>query len=155
MLKNLCSVETIADEISKLVPMLIRGVRTNIFIHKEITSAQLVVLMNLSGQEEHKIGHLAVSLGVTAATMSGIIERMTKQGYIGRRESSEDRRCTYVYLKPKGEEIIKNFQRAVRKRWKEILIYLTPQERLAYVRLIKKIIKITAHPKKGKEKDEI
>lgn len=155
MLKNLCSVETIADEISKLVPRLIRGVRTNVFIHKEITSAQLVVLMNLSGQKKQKIGHLAVSLGVTAATMSGIIERMTKQGYIGRRESEKDRRCTYVYLKPKGEEIIKNFQRAVRKRWREILVYLTPKERLAYIGLIKKIIKITANPQEGKGKDEI
>jgi DNA-binding MarR family transcriptional regulator len=134
------SVKKIAFEMSKLAPKLIRGVRSDVFTHKEITSAQIIVLMNLYETKEDKVGHLARALGVSAPTMSGIIERMVKQGYLGRVQSQDDRRCTIISLRPKGEKVIKDFQKAVRKRWSQILVHLTPSEQLTYVRLIKKII---------------
>ncbi len=140
MLNNSASVNKVADEMSKLIPKLMRGIKTGIFRHAHITHGQIVILMNLYGTGENKVGTLAKALGVSAPTVSGIIERMVKQGYVQRIASLEDRRCVIISLRPKGERIIKDLQKVIRKRWSQILIYLSPSERLSYVRLIKKIV---------------
>ncbi len=140
MLSKSTSANKIADEISKLIPKLMRGIKTDIFRHAHITHGQIVILMNLYGTGESKVGTLAKALGVSAPTVSGIIERMVKQGYVERAASWEDRRCIIISLRPKGERIIKDLQKVIRKRWSQILVYLTPSERLTYVQLIKKIV---------------
>ena len=148
MLNNSASVNKIADEMSKLIPRLMKGIETGIFKHAHITHAQIVILMNLYGTGESKVGALAKDLGVSAPTVSGIIERMVKQGYVERTASLEDRRCIVISLRPKGERIVKDLQKVIRKRWSEILVYLRPSERLNYVRLIKKIVEAIEKSKK-------
>ena len=141
MLNNSVSANKVADEISKLVPKFMRGIRSDIFKHKHMTNAQIIILTNLYETGKSKVCTLAKALAVSAPTMSGVIERMVKQGYLERFTSRQDRRCIIISLKPKGKRIVKDLQKAIRKHWSQILIYLTPSERLTYVRLLKKIVK--------------
>ncbi|MFH1856352.1 MAG: MarR family transcriptional regulator [Candidatus Omnitrophota bacterium] len=130
-----------ADEMAELVPKFIQGAKHGIFFNKEITASQVFVLMHLYEIKKSKVGDLALNMGVSVPTASGIIERMVKQGYLSRTHAEDDRRCVFVSLKPKGEKIIAEFNKGVRERWSEILAYLAPTERAVYIQLIKKIIK--------------
>lgn len=70
----------------------------------DITISQLKILMLLSYNKEMTTGQLAESLDVSLPNMTGIIDRLSQQGYLIRNKSEKDRRMILLKLSDKAEE---------------------------------------------------
>ncbi len=71
-----------------------------------ITPSQFYVLSALWDKNELKFKDLARRLDMDGATLTGILDRMEKRGFIKRKEDPEDRRSVRVCLTDKSKEIM-------------------------------------------------
>lgn len=70
-----------------------------------ITPVQFYVLSALWDKEEIKFKELAGILDMDGATLTGILDRMEKRGFIERKKDPVDRRSVLVSLTHKSKEI--------------------------------------------------
>jgi DNA-binding MarR family transcriptional regulator len=93
-----------AEEISFLLKTI------NKKIHKEfhkiidsygITVPQMLVLRALIKEGNLPISEISKRLGLTNSTVSGIVDRLEKEGYVERNRDDKDRRVVYVCLTEK------------------------------------------------------
>ena len=70
-----------------------------------ITPVQFYVLSALWDKDEMKFKDLAHRLDMDGSTLTGILDRMEKRGFIKRKEDPEDRRSILVCLTHKSMEI--------------------------------------------------
>jgi len=93
--------------------------RSNPIFSVNLTMQQLKVLLLLSRQDGIASHELAHHLGVTLATLSGIIDRLATQSYVTRTEDVNDRRVRRIHLAPAGrtamEEIMDRGTKAQQK----------------------------------------
>jgi len=74
-------------------------------VNFEITPVQFYVLSNLLGNDGVKFKDLAKSIGIDGSTLTGILDRMERGGFVERRDDPEDRRSLLVFLTEKSKEI--------------------------------------------------
>ena len=72
-------------------------------------------------------------------TISGIVDRLVKAGYIGRLDDPKDRRQVVVELTSKGELLIKQFQSVIGQRWQEVLKSLQTKDVESFYRVVVKL----------------
>jgi DNA-binding MarR family transcriptional regulator len=75
---------------------------TNPIFSVNLTMQQLKVLMLLSRHDGISSQELTRHLGVTLATLSGIVDRLVAQGHVTRTEDPHDRRVRRIHLSPTG-----------------------------------------------------
>jgi DNA-binding MarR family transcriptional regulator len=80
---------------------------------ENFTGPQGMLICILIKYGDMKIGDLSEKLGLSNSTVSGIIDRLEKQGVLERIRSLEDRRVVYVKVKPE-------FSVAAKTRFNEI-----------------------------------
>jgi DNA-binding MarR family transcriptional regulator len=80
--------------------------RTNPLFSVNLTMQQLKVLLLLSRHDGISSQELTRHLGVTLATLSGIVDRMVTQGYVTRTEDPHDRRVRRIHLSPTGRQTL-------------------------------------------------
>jgi len=136
------SVDEIANEISILLPKLMSGARGDFFSTTKITTSQMIVLASIYDHKRCTVSTLAKEINVRLPTITGLIDRLLKNGYVKRCRNPEDRREVIVELTKEGEGIVKKFLSTVRSRWKGILVHLNSEERLAYVKILRKLIAV-------------
>lgn len=75
-----------------------------VFEDTGITPLQGMILNILCTQNKMKITEFSNKLSLSNSTVSGIIDRLEKQGLVERERSEEDRRVVYVTICPKFYE---------------------------------------------------
>ncbi|GAA4250933.1 MarR family winged helix-turn-helix transcriptional regulator [Dactylosporangium darangshiense] len=76
--------------------------RTNPLFSVNLTMQQLKVLLLLSRHDGISSQELTRHLGVSLATLSGIVDRLVAQGYVTRTEDQHDRRIRRIHLSATG-----------------------------------------------------
>ena len=71
-----------------------------------LTGPQLVVLQEISKNEEITPGRLAEAISLSQATVSGILERLEKRDLVIRRRSESDRRRVLVRTTAKADQML-------------------------------------------------
>ena len=71
-----------------------------------LTGPQLVVLQEISKNEEITPGRLAEAVSLSQATVSGILERLEKRDLVIRRRSESDRRRVLVRTTAKADQML-------------------------------------------------
>ncbi len=107
--------------ISQLMPRIIQGVQLEFLVKRTLTQTQFLVLVAIHSRGSCPMTTVAKSMHVSMPTMSGIVDRLVKRGYVNRVESTEDRRKVMVELSHNGREMIGQFQGAVTRRWEYVL----------------------------------
>lgn len=92
-----------------------------IFEDTGITAPQGMALRTLSKQKKMKITELSTKLSLSNSTVSGIIDRLEKQGLVERERSEEDRRVVYVSICPKFHEMHENFAKKFQQNFEKIM----------------------------------
>jgi DNA-binding MarR family transcriptional regulator len=87
----------------------------------------LLGILSRSGQRM-KISELSQKLNLSDGTVSGIIDRLEKQGMVERARSDEDKRVVYVSLSPRMKEIHHDFHLRTEETVKSLLGRGTPEE---------------------------
>ncbi len=77
-----------------------------------LTRSQWRLLAHLGRNDGMQQKQLARILDVTAITLTGLLDRMERDGWIERRDDPDDRRAKRIYLTPKveAEGVIRNLQ---------------------------------------------
>ena len=78
-----------------------------------IRPSSLVVLRCLWEREGVKMSELARSAGLEPSTMTGLLDRMERDGYVCRRADPEDRRALNIHLTDEGRSLRGTVQRLV------------------------------------------
>jgi len=71
-----------------------------------ITAAQHAALMFLGEREGASMSALASAVSLKPAAVSGLVDRMEKNGFLERRPAPNDGRSFELYLKPSGRQIV-------------------------------------------------
>lgn len=70
-----------------------------------LTYTQYIVLMVLWEKESVNVGQLGETLHLDAGTLTPLLKRLEKEGYVTRERSREDERITIVTITKEGEEL--------------------------------------------------
>ncbi|MHB1295108.1 MAG: MarR family winged helix-turn-helix transcriptional regulator [Anaerolineae bacterium] len=74
---------------------------------------------------------LAEHLGVTAATVSRMLERMEKAGFVNRTSDPADQRVTRVHLTDRGRAVQGDMRHLIERIEQETFAGFSPEERVA------------------------
>ncbi|MBR6146976.1 MAG: MarR family transcriptional regulator [Lachnospiraceae bacterium] len=70
-----------------------------------LTYTQYIVLMVLWEYESINVGKLGEILYLDAGTLTPLLKRLEKAGYVTRQRSKDDERVTIISITPEGEEL--------------------------------------------------
>ena len=70
-----------------------------------LTYTQYIVFMVLWEKESVNVGQLGETLCLDAGTLTPLLKRLEKDGYVTRKRSDEDERVTIVSITDKGNEL--------------------------------------------------
>ncbi|NCB03860.1 MAG: MarR family transcriptional regulator, partial [Spirochaetia bacterium] len=94
----------IAEEISMLMPSIVRNILFRSVDKENITQAQLFTLFSIREHEDVcKLRELSRVLQVTPPTVTGIVDRLERLKYVKRLPDKKDRRVIFVVLTQKGK----------------------------------------------------
>ena len=130
----------IAEEIASLIPKLLRGLRAGFIAAPQVTASQMVTLIRIYEKVTTRVGLLSKEMHVSAPTITGVIDRLVRNGYLRRTHDKEDRRVVNVELTDKGRSMVEHILSEINKRWYRILIQLSEKEREDYLRILKRIV---------------
>ncbi|MDP3730749.1 MAG: MarR family transcriptional regulator [Candidatus Omnitrophota bacterium] len=136
------SIAEFVDKVSEIMPVMMREFfrqETNEFYKLNITLPQFVVLDMLNRQGESKMSDLAHLINVTTAGLTGIVDRLVRDGYVKRTRDSRDRRIVNVALTVKGASSVKEMIGQRKKMTAKIFGMISQEEREEYLRILEHI----------------
>lgn len=106
-----------------------------------MSEGRLMVLMAIwcSGDGTIKASDIAMELGVTRATMTGLIDSLMRDEFIVKKDCSEDRRVSYLSLSDKGENFLKTMMPEHTQAMKAFTDVVTVDEAKEFIRILAKL----------------
>lgn len=98
------------------------------FNEMNLTGPQGMMMGILSHDGEMKISDLSEKIGLSNSTVSGIIDRLEKQGLVERTRSNEDRRVVYVNISAEFKKNSKTNFCKIEQTFEEIMKMATDEE---------------------------
>lgn len=136
------SLSRFADSVSEIMPTLMREFarqHSGGFYKIKVTMPQFVVLNLLNRRGESSMSDLALAMGVTTAAMTGIADRLVREGYVIRLSDPKDRRIVRIKLTPKGAKVVLAIHDEHKRMTMKVYQILTPAEREAYLAILVKV----------------
>ena len=93
-----------------------------------ITAPQSMVLGILGKEKKLKITELSAKLSLSNSTVSGIVDRLEKQGMVERKRSEQDKRVVYVSIASDFTEMHQNFHKRMEENIENTIKKGTPEE---------------------------
>lgn len=146
------SLSAFADRIHEILPVVMRGFfkrQADEISKGKITLPQFLVMDSLNRRGESKMKDLARFMDVTTAAMTGIVDRLVRDGYARRVYDSSDRRIIRVRLTPRGHATVKRIYRTRREMIIEIFGKISQDDREDYLRVLTRIKEILTQEKKA------
>jgi len=104
-----------------------------------ITPGQFYVLNALWVTDGMKFKELAKSVDIDGSTLTGILDRMERGGFIQRRDDPEDRRSLLVFLTDKGREAGPELIRLAEKLDREVRGQFPREEWEIFLRVLDRL----------------
>lgn len=144
----MAGVKEVAEEMALLYPKLMRGLRDPSISRLRLTTVQMVILITLHELGKCKVSALAKEKRVSVATITGIIDRLVKARLVKRERDEQDRRVVFLSLTGRGMRKVNEILSLVRNRWRVIAARLTKTEREAYVKILRKLVRVLSEEKR-------
>jgi DNA-binding MarR family transcriptional regulator len=107
----------------------------------DLTGPQLTVVKLLETVGDLSLSELSEKIRAQNSTVTGIIDRMEREGLVTRERSKEDRRVVHIRLTPKGQELARGIPVEPMEIFKGALESLTAQEMRDLMRIMTKVAK--------------
>lgn len=105
-----------------------------------LTGTQIHAVMWLNHDGSLPMGSLAQRVGVTEKTITGIVDRLERDGYVHRERDPNDRRVVQVALADKGTEVARNLFNLMQRKIGGLLALLDTEDRADLFRLLRKLV---------------
>jgi DNA-binding MarR family transcriptional regulator len=116
----------------------------------DLTGPQLTVLKMLEGVGDLSLSDLSERIRAQNSTVTGIIDRMEREGLVVRARSTEDRRVVHIKLTDRGAKIAREIAVEPMEIFRSALESLTPAEMRDLLRILTKIARrVQAVVKRG------
>lgn len=87
-------------------------------------------------------------------TVSGLLSRLEKKGFLALRPDDADRRCKRVYLLPKGKACIALMDSTIRKNEAQMILGFLPEEQAAFSAYLTRAIQNMQHGKNPNHQED-
>ena len=127
----------------------------NIALEKmELTSAQGHILGFTTRQPSPPCARdIEEAFHLSHPTVSGLLSRMEKKGFIALKTDESDRRCKRIYILPKGEECTHTLYQTILKTEERLVKGFTEEEKTIFRSLLERTVtNMGAWPCKEEEK---
>jgi DNA-binding MarR family transcriptional regulator len=98
----------------------------------DLPAADINALANLAGGTSRTVGALAAATATRPSTLTSLLDRLTRRGYIVRETDPDDRRSFVVRLTPDGEAAAVRAAEAIAELERQALATVTPQQRAGF-----------------------
>jgi len=105
----------------------------------DLTGPQLTVVKMLEQIGDLSLSELSERIRAQNSTVTGIIDRMEREGLVVRERSKEDRRVVYIRLTPKGRKLAEEIPVEPMEIFRTALEALTATEVRELVRILGKV----------------
>jgi DNA-binding MarR family transcriptional regulator len=117
-----------------------RALDTRLTQHN-LTATQYIVLSVLCGEDGISLSQLGQRLYFDNPTITGIVDRMERDGLVERRRIADDRRVINVFLTQKGRGLIREHDDLAEEIDAQAMSGLSVKEREAFLKVVNKIWK--------------
>jgi DNA-binding MarR family transcriptional regulator len=127
------------EKVSEIMPVVMREFyrqQTSEFFKLKITLPQFVVMELLARRDEYRMSDLAHIINVTTAAMTGIVDRLVRDGYVKRSSDPKDRRIVKVSLTAKGVNIVRRMIDQRKGLMENIFGVISQKERGEYLKIL-------------------
>ncbi|TAK79089.1 MAG: MarR family transcriptional regulator [Dehalococcoidia bacterium] len=124
------------------------------WLELDLTMKQLKVLFVLDGSGSLRPSEIAASVGMSAASATGILDRLVDQGFVERRADAADRRALLVQLTESGARVVSDFYMSGQYRLTELLTLMSDADLKALDRGFSALVaaarsQLAQHPNEG------
>lgn len=116
--------------------------RANPLMSLNLTMRQLKVLLTLARRGPLAGHELTAEMGVSLATVTGIVDRLAAQGLVSRREDPSDRRVRLLELTAEGRELVGGVMDAGSTQYRRLLSRLEVEELRLLDSLVRRMAEI-------------
>ncbi len=140
-------------ELQRRVGRAQRQYELDVWMGLPLTMPQLKSLFFINNQGSTNSGKLAAALGVTPTNVTGIIDRLVKQGLVSRTEDIQDRRMFLLQATTRGEELVAKLRERRRGYLSEVLARLSLDELATLAQGLNSLVK-AAEAHEGENRHE-
>ncbi len=134
------------EEMSSLVPGIFGAFQRRFsrqLARFGLTIPQFVALNVLEEKEgETRMGPLADATMQSAASMTGIVDRLLERGLVERERRPDDRRSVVVHLTDRGRQLLAEARQDRQQQVRRLLEQLSPEERQLLFRVMRKMAEV-------------
>ena len=131
--------QVIAKEISQTLPTFLRHMFPYVFQPIKLPPSQVIALVSIQERRDCTLTELRKEMHVSAPTITGIVDRLERDGYINRLPDDKDRRVVHVVLTPKGVEVVQQFRKNIKDRWDYILSKMPVETGATVLQIMRKL----------------
>jgi DNA-binding MarR family transcriptional regulator len=143
--------ELTPDDLSRSADQILRALRSimqSITIHSKqlyrdagLTLPQMLCLRAIASSEDEEITAAQVSRQVhlSPATVTGIVDRLERSGFVERERRSRDRRKICLNLTPRGEERLQTMNPSLQDRFLRRLMNIDESEQAQILNALRRI----------------
>lgn len=146
-MENLNESTKVANLFQEVV-ILFKQSMSKVFEDSGITAPQGMVLGILSKENMIKITDLSTKLSLPNSTVSGLVDRLEKQGMVVRERSEEDRRVVYVKISPQFKEMHEHFRKNLQLNIENVMNKGTSEDLNEIFNGLNTLKKLLSDPKK-------
>lgn len=107
------TLEQFADRLGEIMQELMRASvkdQANIFAKMNLSMSQFMMLSLLCKRGTSRMSDLAGVLNVTTAALTGIADKLVREGYVVRSSDPKDRRVVMISCTVKGKKIVRELE---------------------------------------------
>ncbi|HVW24958.1 MAG TPA: MarR family transcriptional regulator [Polyangiaceae bacterium] len=105
-----------------------------------LTGSQLLVLKLLEPRGQVSLSALSEEIRAKNSTVTGIVDRMERDGLVVRRRSGEDRRVIHIELTLKGKKLASDVKADPKHLFRALLAELPPKDAAELERIMTKLV---------------
>ncbi|WP_257453485.1 MarR family winged helix-turn-helix transcriptional regulator [Archangium lipolyticum] len=106
----------------------------------QLTAPQIHTLLWLGEDGALTMGGLARRLGITEKTVTGVVDRLEREGHVQRERNPEDRRVVHCRLTASGARMYRKLERTLVQGMDRLLGHLDLRDRRALFLILEKLI---------------
>ena len=107
-----------------------------------LTPVQYAALTAIQAHSGTDASRLSSMIAFDRSTIGSVISRLEKRGLVQRRPSATDGRQKLIFLTPAGQQLLLDCEAAVERVQNRIVGVLSRQERVVFMQLMSRIVKL-------------
>jgi DNA-binding MarR family transcriptional regulator len=152
--RNISKEDNLTGEVARLRQLILTLGRTHSLRdpiastceQMQLTPSQVHALLWLGHEGATTMGELARRLGITEKTMTGVVDRLEREGFVQRVRGVTDRRVVHSSLTAEGQRVYQRLDRLLRHQMGVFLDMLDAEDRKALFRMLEKLIERVEAP---------